>query len=124
MFIQKNKMKQLLVILGCFLVFSCSPQKKMDEQLIGKWDGSLKDLQTGSSIEKIVFEFTKNGDFLQHMGKGKTQNTIESSYEVENDKIVSTDKQTKEKTEVKYAIKNDTLTIAFEGVENKFIKVK
>lgn len=117
-------MKQLLVILSCFLVFSCNSQQQEDEQLIGKWDGSLKDLTTGGSIEKIVLEFTKDGNFLQHLGEGKMQNTIESSYEVQNDKLISIDKQTKEKTEAKYAVKNDTLTIAFEGVENKYVKVK
>ncbi|WP_123902628.1 hypothetical protein [Chryseobacterium elymi] len=117
-------MKQLLVILGCFLAFSCNSQKQDDEKLIGKWDGSLKDSKTGNSIEKIVLEFTKDGKFLQHLGEGKMLNTIESTYEVQNDKIITVDNETKEKAEGKYAVKNDTLTIAFEGIESKYVKVK
>lgn len=117
-------MKQLLVILGCFLAFSCNSQKQGDERLIGKWDGSLKDSKTGSSIEKIILEFTKDGKFFQHSGEGKMQNTVESTYEVQNDKIITIDKETKEKAEGKYTVKNDTLTITFEGMENKYVKLK
>lgn len=117
-------MKQLLVILGCFLVFSCNSQKHEDEKLVGKWNGSLKDSKTGKSIEKIVLEFTKDGKFLQHLGEGKMQNTVESTYEVQNDIIITIDKETKEKAEGKYIVKNDTLTIAFEGVKSKYVKVK
>lgn len=117
-------MKQLLVILGCFLALSCNSQKQGDEKLIGKWDGSLKDSKTGSPIEKIVLEFTKDGKFLQHSGEGKMQSTVESTYEVHNDKIITVDTETKEKAEGKYTVKSDTLTIIFEGVENKYIKLK
>ncbi|MBV8328773.1 hypothetical protein [Chryseobacterium sp.] len=117
-------MKQILVILGCFLAMSCSSQKQEDPNLIGKWDGSLKDSKTGSSVEKIILEFTKDGKFLQHLGEGKMQNTIESTYEVQNDKIVTVEKDTQEKSEGKYNIKKDTLTITFEGMENKYIKLK
>ncbi|KFF25365.1 hypothetical protein [Chryseobacterium vrystaatense] len=117
-------MKQILIILGCFLALSCNSQKKKDARLIGKWDGSLKDLKTGSSMEKIVLEFTKDGKFLQHMGEGKMQNTIESSFEIQNDKIISVDKGTTEKNECTYTIKDDTLTILYEGIENKYIKTK
>lgn len=117
-------MKQLLVILGCFLAFSCNSQQQGDEKLIGKWDGSLKDSKTGNPIEKIVLEFTKEGKFLQHLGDGKMQNTVESTYEVQSDKIITVDKETKEKAKGKYNVKNDTLTIAFEGVETKYVKTK
>ena len=117
-------MKQLLVIIGCFLAFSCNSQKKGDEKLIGKWESNLKDSKTGSPIEKIVVEFTKDEKFMQYVGEGKTQNMVESTYEVTGDKIVTVEKETKEKTEGKYTVKNDTLTISFEGMENKFTKLK
>lgn len=117
-------MKQLLVILGCFLAVSCNSQKHGDEKLIGKWESSLKDSKTGRPIEKIVVEFTKDGKFMQYVGEGQMQNTIESTYEVENGKIVTTEKETKERTDGKYSVKNDTLVLLFEGMENKFVKVK
>ncbi|WP_143754205.1 hypothetical protein [Chryseobacterium sp. 52] len=75
-------------------------------------------------MEKIVLEFTKDGKFRQHLGEGKMQNTIESTFEVQNDKIISLDQDTKEKAESKYTIKDDTLTILYEGMENKYIKRK
>ncbi|MBB6370813.1 hypothetical protein [Chryseobacterium shigense] len=117
-------MKQLLIILGCFLAMSCNSQKQGDDRLIGKWDGSLKDSKTGGPIEKIILEFTKDGKFLQHSGEGKMQNTVESTYEAQDGKIITVDKETHEKAEGKYAVKNDTLTITFEGMENKYIKLK
>ena len=121
---KNKKMKQLLVILGCFVAFSCNSQKQRDEKLVGKWESSLKDSKTGNPIEKIILEFTKDGKFMQYVGEGKMQNTVESTYEVENDKIITVEKETKEKTEGKYTVKNDTLTISFEGMENKFVKLK
>ncbi|MBD3903461.1 hypothetical protein NAL32_00165 [Chryseobacterium sp. Ch-15] len=45
-------MKQLLVILGCFVAFSCNSQKQGDEKLVGKWESSHKDSKTGNPIEK------------------------------------------------------------------------
>lgn len=117
-------MKPILMILGCILAFNCHSQKKKDPQLIGKWGGLLKDSQTGSSMDKIVLEFTKDGHFRQHLGEGKMQNTIESTFEVQNNKIISADQRTKETSESQYSIKNDTLTILYEGIENKYIKLK
>lgn len=117
-------MKNILIILGCFLALSCHSQQKKDPQLIGKWEGALKDSKTGSSMDKIVLEFTKEGKFRQHLGEGKMQNTIESTFEVQNDKIISLDQDTKEKSECQYTIKNDTLTILYEGMENKYVKLK
>ncbi|WP_025146455.1 hypothetical protein [Pedobacter jeongneungensis] len=122
--INQNKMKHLLVILACFIALGCSTNPQNDKQLIGKWVGTLKDQQTGGSIEKIVLEFTKDGNFMQHLGEGDMQNTIESIYEIQNDKLICIDKQSKEKTEAKYEVKNDTLTIVLEGVENSYTKVK
>ncbi|PQA91071.1 hypothetical protein B0A69_18495 [Chryseobacterium shigense] len=103
-------MKSILIILGCILAFNCHSQKKKDPQLIGKWGG--------------VLEFTKDGQFRQHLGEGKMQNTIESTFDVQNNKIISVDRDTKETSESQYSIKNDTLTILYEGMENKYIRLK
>lgn len=117
-------MKQLLVILGCFVAFSCNSQKQGDEKLLGKWESSLKDSKTGNPIGKIVLEFTENGNFIQFSGEGKYQNIINSTYRIENDKIIATEKATNEISECTYFIKNDILIIKFEGIENKYIKIK
>lgn len=117
-------MKQILVILGCFLAMSCNSQKQEDPKLIGKWNGSLRDSETGGSVEKIILEFTKDGKFIQYLGEGKMQNTIESTYEVQDNKIITVENETKEKAEGSYSVKNDTLTITYEGVENKYVKLK
>ena len=117
-------MKHLLVILTCILTFSCNSPKQEDSRLIGKWDGSLKVSKTGSSLGKIVLEFTNDGKFFQHMEKSDIQNTVESTYELQGDKIITVDNDTKEKAEGKYVIKNDTLTITFEGVDSKYVKIK
>lgn len=105
-------------------MLNCHSQKKEDVHLIGKWNGSLKDIKTEKLIEKIILEFTADGKFFQHLGEGNHKNTIESRFEIQNDKIITTEKDTGEKAESKYTIKNDTLTILYEGVENKYIKIK
>lgn len=117
-------MKQILIIF-CFLTaLTCCSQKKEDTTLTGKWVGQVKDSGTQNVIEKIVIEFTKDGKYIQHTGEGKMQHTTASSCKTENGKLIITETETGEKTEGKYSVKNDTLTIVFEGVENKFVKQK
>lgn len=120
----KNKARHILMILGCLIALSCNSQKKEDDRLIGKWQGGLKDSKTGGLVEYIVLEFTNDGKFLQHVGEGQMKNTVESTYELRDDKIITIEKDTKEKAESKYTIKNDTLIILYEGMENKYIKLK
>ncbi len=117
-------MKKLLIILNCLIVISCNSQKQEDTKLIGKWEGMLKDSENSNSIEKIVLEFTENGNFIQFLGEGKYQNIINSTYRIKNDKIIATEKSTNEVSESSYFIKNDTLVIKFEEVENRYIKIK
>ena len=117
-------MKRLLVILSCFLIISCDSQQKNDKNLIGKWEGILKDSKNTNSIEKIVLEFRENGNFLQILGEGKSQNKIESTYEIQGNKLLAIENSTDEKSESRYFIENDTLTITYDGVENKYIKMK
>ncbi|MDR6919218.1 MULTISPECIES: hypothetical protein [Chryseobacterium] len=117
-------MKQILIIFSCLITLTCCSQKKEDTELTGKWVGKVKESTTQNAVEKIVLEFTKDGKYIQHTGEGKMKHTTESSYKTENGKVIITETETGEKTEVKYAVKNDTLTIVFEGVENKFVKQK
>ena len=117
-------MKKLLIILNCLIVLSCNSQKQEDTKLIGKWEGVLKDSDNSNPIEKIVLEFTENGNFIQFSGEGKYQNIINSTYRIENDKIIATEKATNEISECTYFIENDILIIKFEGIENKYIKIK
>lgn len=117
----KNKIKQAFVILCCILL-SCNTQE--NPNIIGKWDGSLKDTKTGKIIEKIILEFTNDGQFLQHLGEGKMQHTIISSYKIEKDKILTIEKESQEKSECNYTINKDTLTLVCEGVTNQYVKLK
>lgn len=117
-------MKKLLIILNCLFVFSCHSQKQEDAKLIGKWQGILKDSENSNSIEKIVLEFTNDGKFIQFLGEGKFQNVIKSSYKIENDKISAIEEISNEMSESIYFIKNYTLIIKYEGIENKYVKIK
>lgn len=116
-------MKYLLIFFSCLVALQCNSQKKEDPRLIGQWEGTLKDAQTEKNIEKIVLEFTKDGKFIQYIGQGKSQNTIQSTYTAQNNTIISTD-NANEKDESHYTIKNDTLIITYEGIENKYVKRK
>lgn len=116
-------MKYLLIFFSCLAALQCNSQKKEDPRLIGQWEGTLKDAQTEKNIEKIVLEFTKDGKFIQYIGQGKSQNTIQSTYTAQNNTIISTD-NANEKNESRYTIKNDTLIITYEGIENKYVKRK
>ena len=115
-------MKKLLIILNCLFVLSCHSQKQEDARLIGKWQGTLNDSENSNSIEKIVLEFTKDGKFIQFLGEGKSENIINSTYRIENDKILATEENTNEVSESIYFIKNDTLIIKYDGVENRYLK--
>ena len=117
-------MKQILFVVSCLLVMSCNSQKQEDPRLIGKWNGAVKDSETGGSMEKISLEFTKDGKLIQQLGQGETQLIITSTYETEQDKLITVETAKKEKTEGIFSIKNDTLTIIYEGVENKYVKLK
>lgn len=117
-------MKNILIIFSCLMALNCSSQKNEDPKLIGKWDGMLKDLETTNTMGKIVLEFTKDGKFIQYVGEGKMQNSLESTYTVKNHKIIAIDKATNEKDETDYVIKTDTLTIIYQGIENKYVKRK
>jgi hypothetical protein len=117
----KNQIKQVFVILCC-MFFSCNAQE--NPKIIGKWDGSLKDAKTGKLVEKIILEFTKDGQFLQHLGEGKMQHTIISSYKIEKDKIITVEKESQEKSECNYTINKDTLTLLYDGISNQYIKLK
>lgn len=116
-------MKKLLIILCGFLLVGCNSQKKDDPKLIGKWEGMLKDSENSKGIEKVVLEFKKDGQFLQFVGEGKSQNIIKSSYKIEGEKILAKEEGTTEQANSKYLIKNDTLTIIYEGIENKYLKI-
>lgn len=117
-------MKKLLIILNCLFILGCHSQKKEDTKFIGKWQGMLKDTEGSNTIEKIVLEFTSDGKFIQFLGEGRSQNVINSSYRIENDKILATEKSTHEVSESTYFIKNDTLVIKYEGIENRYVKIK
>lgn len=117
-------MKKLSIIISCFLILSCDSQKRDDKNLIGKWEGTLNDSGSSNSIEKVILEFTSNGSFLQFLGEGNSQTKIESAYKIEGNKIVATENSTNEKSESTYFIKNDTLTITYEGIENRYVKMK
>lgn len=117
-------MKKTLFIFSCLIALHCSSQKNEDPKLIGKWDGMLRDSETADTMGKIVLEFTTDGKFIQYVGEGKMQNTLESTYTVKDHKIIAVDKATNEKDETDYVIKNDTLTITYQGIENKYVKRK
>jgi hypothetical protein len=116
-------MKYLLIFLSCLAALQCNSQKNEDPRLFGQWEGTLKDAQTEKPIGKIVLEFTKDGRFVQYVGQGNSQNIIPSTYTAQNNTIISTDKAN-EKDESHYTIKNDTLIITYEGIENKYVKRK
>lgn len=117
-------MKNVLIIFSCLMALNCSSQKNEDPKLIGKWEGMLKDLETTNTMGKIVLEFTADGKFIQYVGEGKMQNSLESTYTIKDHKIIAVDKATNEKDETDYEIKNDTLTIIYQGIENKYTKLK
>ena len=116
-------MKYFLIFLSCLAALQCNSQKNEDPRLIGQWEGTLKDAQTENPIGKIVLEFTKDGKFVQYVGEGNSQNIIQSTYTAQNNTIIATD-NANEKDESRYTIKNDTLIINYEGIENKYVKRK
>ncbi|MDF2515013.1 MAG: hypothetical protein K0R59_309 [Sphingobacterium sp.] len=117
-------MKQIVLVVSCLLAMSCNSKKQEDPKLIGKWNGAVKDSETGGSIEKISLEFTKDGKLIQQSGEGEMQLITTSTYETQQDKLITVETATKEKTEGNYSIKNDTLSIIYEGVQNKYVKLK
>lgn len=120
----QNILKQVLIASTLLIVCSCSSTNPEKTALVGKWEGSLKDSKSGDSHEKIILEFTTNGELRQHLGEGQLQNTIESEYEVKNGQIITIEKETKERDKSSYNIVNDTLTIVYEGLTNTYIKLK
>jgi len=109
--------------MSCFLLFGCNSAREDDKQLIGTWKSVLKDSETGMGIDEIVFVFTEDGKLIQHIGKGEMQHIVSSTYTVEGDQIITTEEQSNEKTRGNYVVDKDTLTISFEGLKNKFLKI-
>jgi len=117
-------MKQILFILAWCLSMSCNSQMQQDAKLLGKWSGLMKESKTGNPVEKIILEFKEDGQFIQYLGEGKMQNKIESTYRIHNNKLITVENETKDETEGIYTVKNDTLTVLYEGIENKYVRFK
>lgn len=115
------RLASLLIIL--ILFSGCMENSKnIDDKLIGTWNGYLLDPMSGEKVEKLIVEFTADGEIIYTTGEGEMQYIINSTYRVKNGIIYSKNIDEKKEEKATYEIKGNKLIMINEGISNEFLK--
>lgn len=101
-----KKAKWIVLILPIML--SC--REKIPGQLIGKWDSVI----ASDTVRRTSIEFSEKGWMSQRTVETKTSTLF--NVWIRKNKLVSTN------YEAAFAIKDDTLTITYNGVPTKYVR--
>jgi hypothetical protein len=95
-----------------------------DVELIGTWKSDMTDETTKNNIGNVTMTFTENGNLIYDIMDGEKVERMNLTYYNSDDTIVSDQPSHPQKQKTKYKIKNDKLTLEFEGTVNIFKREK
>lgn len=116
---------RLVSLLITFVLFiSCmgKDSKTIDKKLIGIWSGYLIDPLSGEKIERLIIEFTVEGEIIYTTGESDMQHVMTNTYRVENGIIYSKSFDDQKEEKATYEIKDNKLIMTNEGISNEFLK--